>query len=67
VLVDEVALDPARKRTDRRPTSGYWAFPPPLLPRATAGMMRALAAAGQRSYRRSAQRLAAARRQPLNP
>lgn len=63
VLVADVRLDPARKRTPRDLPSGYWARRPAVLPRAMGAMLDALDALGRRAYAKNPRRAERARAQ----
>jgi N-carbamoylputrescine amidase len=60
VLVQDVTLDPSRRRRVA-PATGYWSFAPPFA-RTMSALLRALARRGQRDYLDNPQRLEAARR-----
>ena len=61
-LVAEVTLDPSTKRAFTPPKRGYFAFSPGVVAPLMGPLLRGLAALGQRSYDRSAERRRSARR-----
>lgn len=61
VISGDVRFDRDRKRSGTVPPAGYWARPPPLVPRLSAAFFRAFELAGKKAYATSRARRRAAR------